>query len=72
MYHPIEWFNRSNWGGRLTAELKYAGWDGIVIEGVSDEPVWINIVNDKVSIEGEKGLWGLDVVDTLQSKGKLG
>ena len=64
---PIEWFNRSNWGGRFTAELKYAGWDGIVIEGASDEPVWINIINDKVKIEkADGGLWGLDIVDSQQ------
>ena len=66
MYHPIEWFNRSNWGGHFTAELKYAGWDGIVIEGVSDEPVWINIINDKVSFESAEGLWGLDVPSTQE------
>ena len=66
MYHPIEWFNRSNWGGHFTAELKYAGWDGIVIEGVSGEPVWINIINDKVSFESAEGLWGLDVPSTQE------
>ena len=66
MYYPVEWFNRSNWGGRFTAQLKYAGWDGIVIEGVSDEPVWINIINDKVTIEKADGLWGLDIVDTQE------
>jgi aldehyde:ferredoxin oxidoreductase len=38
MYYPIEWFNRSNWGGRFTAQLKYAGWDGIVIEGAPIPP----------------------------------
>jgi len=65
MYYPIEWFNRSNWGGRFTAQLKNAGWDGIVIEGASDEPVWINIVNDQVKIEkADGGLWGMDVVDS--------
>ena len=64
MYYPTEWFNRSNWGGRFTAELKYAGWDGIVIEGASDEPVWINIINDNVTVESASGLWGLDIVDT--------
>jgi aldehyde:ferredoxin oxidoreductase len=65
MYYPVEWFNRSNWGGRFTAELKYAGWDGIVLEGASDEPVWINIINDKVKIEkADGGLWGSDIVDT--------
>jgi aldehyde:ferredoxin oxidoreductase len=67
MYYPIEWFNRSNWGGRFTAELKFAGWDGIVIEGVSDEPVWISIINDKVAFEkANGGLWGMDVVESQQ------
>ena len=66
MYYPVEWFNRSNFGGRFTAQLKYAGWDGIVIEGVSDEPAWVNIINDKATIESAAGLWGLDVVDTQE------
>jgi aldehyde:ferredoxin oxidoreductase len=64
MYYPVEWFSRSNWGGRFTAELKYAGWDGIVIVGASDVPVWINIINDRVTIENAYGLWGLDIPDT--------
>jgi aldehyde:ferredoxin oxidoreductase len=70
MYYPIEWFSRSNWGGRFTAQLKYAGWDGIVVEGASDEPVWINIVNDKVTIESNQGLWGLEIVETQQEVAK--
>ena len=44
--YPIEWFTRSNFGGRFSTQLKYAGWDGIVIEGASEEPVWINIVDN--------------------------
>jgi aldehyde:ferredoxin oxidoreductase len=66
MYYPTEWFSRSNWGGRFTAQLKYAGWDGIVIEGAAAEPVWINIVNDKATVESAKDLWGLDIVDTQE------
>ncbi len=66
MYYPVEWFSNSNWGGRFTAQLKYAGWDGIVIEGASDEPVWINIINDKVTIEKATGLWGMDTADTQE------
>ena len=30
---PIGWFTRSNFGGRFSSMLKFAGWDGIVIEG---------------------------------------
>jgi len=66
MYYPTEWFSRSNWGGRFTAQLKYAGWDGVVIEGASDEPVWINIINDKVTFENARTLWGLDTADTQE------
>jgi aldehyde:ferredoxin oxidoreductase len=62
--YPVEWYTRSNFGGRFSTQLKYAGWDGIVVEGASDEPVWINIVNDKVTIESAGSLWGLDVMET--------
>jgi aldehyde:ferredoxin oxidoreductase len=66
MLHPIEWFAHSNFGGRFTAQLKFAGWDGIVVEGASDEPVWINIVNDKVTIESAAGICGMDTWDTQE------
>ena len=64
--YPVEWFTRSNFGGRFSAQLKYAGWDGIVIEGASDDPVWINIIDDKVRIESAALLWGLDVMETQE------
>lgn len=66
MLYPIEWFGHSNFGGRFTAQLKFAGWDGIVVEGASSEPVWINIVNDDVKIESARGIWGMDTWDTQQ------
>ena len=66
MLYPVEWFGHSNFGGRFTAQLKFAGWDGIVVEGASSEPVWINIVNDKVKIESAKGIWGMDTWDTQE------
>ncbi len=64
--YPTEWFTRSNFGGRFSAMLKYAGWDGIVIEGKADKPVWLNIVNDHVAIEDAKWLWGLDTWETQE------
>ncbi|MHB0975798.1 MAG: aldehyde ferredoxin oxidoreductase N-terminal domain-containing protein [Candidatus Aquicultorales bacterium] len=57
---PTGWFTRSNFGGRWGAMLKFAGWDGVVIEGKADKPVWINVINDKVSIEDAGSLWGMD------------
>jgi aldehyde:ferredoxin oxidoreductase len=67
--YPTEWFTRSNFGGRFSTQLKYAGWDGVVVEGAvsgADDPVWINIINDKVTIESAKTLWGLDTVETQE------
>jgi aldehyde:ferredoxin oxidoreductase len=64
--YPIGWFTRSNFGGRFSGMLKAAGWDGIVIEGAADTPVWVNIVNDKVTFEDARNLWGLDTWETQQ------
>jgi len=63
---PVGWYTRSNFGGRFSAELKQAGWDGIAIQGKSETPVWINIVNDKVTIEDASLLWGLDTYETQE------
>ena len=48
--YPIEWFTRSNFGGRFSPMLKYAGWDGIIIEGKARSPVWIDIRDEVVKI----------------------
>ncbi|MFC1913590.1 aldehyde ferredoxin oxidoreductase N-terminal domain-containing protein [Chloroflexota bacterium] len=64
--YPIGWFTRSNFGGRYGAELKYAGWDGIAIEGKSNSPVWVKIVNDRVTFEDAGELWGLDAWTTQE------
>jgi len=62
--YPTEWFTRSNFGGRFGAMLKYGGWDGIVIEGKADKPVWVDIRNDQVRIRDARSLWGLDTWET--------
>ena len=60
--YPIDWFTRSNFGGRFSSQLKYAGWDGVVIEGKASEPVWIDIRNGDVQIRdcSALSLWGKD------------
>lgn len=58
--YPKGWFTRSNFGGQFGAMLKFAGWDGIAIEGKADKPVWIDIRNDKVEIRDAIGVWGKD------------
>ena len=61
-----EWFTRSGVGGRFGPMLKYAGWDGIVIEGKAESPVWIDIRDGEVEIKDAGSLWGLDTWQTQQ------
>ena len=60
--YPKEWFTRSNFGGRFSSQLKYAGWDGIVLVGAAAAPVWIDIRDERVEIRScsDLGLWGTD------------
>jgi aldehyde:ferredoxin oxidoreductase len=63
---PIGWFTRSNFGGRFSPMLKFAGWDGIVLEGRADSPVWLDIRDDNVQLRDAKSLWGKDIWETQQ------
>jgi aldehyde:ferredoxin oxidoreductase len=63
--YPIGWFTRSNLGGRFSGMLKFAGWDGIVIQGKADKPVWIDIRDGDVQIRDSVALslWGKETWD---------
>ncbi len=62
--YPTALFHRTSFGGRFATMLKLAGWDGVVMQGKADGPVWINIINDKVTIEDARSLWGLNTYET--------
>ncbi len=51
-------FGMSESGGFVAPELKNAGWDGIIVEGKSDKPVYIYIRDDEVEIKDAAHLWG--------------
>lgn len=55
----------SSCGGYFAPELRYAGYDGIVITGRADKPSLILIEDDRVSIEDASDFWGhrVDEVD---------
>ncbi len=61
----------SNSGGVWGAKLKYAGWDGLIIEGKSKEPVYINIHDDNIEIlpaEEYLGMKSEELDETLKEK----
>ncbi len=51
-------FFHSSAGGSFAAELKFAGFDGVVIEGRSEKPVYLFITNDLVELRDAAHLWG--------------
>ncbi len=49
----------SNSGGKWGAILKYAGWDGIIVEGKASTPMYLNIVDDKAELLPASMYWGM-------------
>ncbi|MGQ4914976.1 MAG: aldehyde ferredoxin oxidoreductase family protein [Candidatus Asgardarchaeia archaeon] len=54
----------ANSGGHFGPEMKYAGYDTIVITGKADEPVYLYIDDASVEIRSAKHLWGKDTFET--------
>ncbi len=54
----------SNSGGYWGAELKFAGYDVIIIEGKAAKPTYINIEDDKVEFRDAAHIWGKYVSET--------
>lgn len=57
-------FGDSNAGGFWGPELKYAGYDQIIIQGKAEKPVYLWIDGDKVEIRDASHLWGEDTFET--------
>lgn len=61
----------SNSGGFFGAELKNAGYDGIIVEGKAEKPVYLSIEDDKVEIKDATHLWGKVVSETTDELKKV-
>jgi aldehyde:ferredoxin oxidoreductase len=51
-------------GGQFAPELKFAGYDGIIISGKAAEPVYLYIKDDDVEIRDAGHLWGRTAIET--------
>jgi aldehyde:ferredoxin oxidoreductase len=54
----------SNSGGNFGPELKYAGYDAIVLEGAASEPLMLVIDDGSAALRPADGLWGKTVPET--------
>lgn len=57
----------SNSGGYWGPELKFAGFDVIIVEGKSEKPVYIMIEDDKIEIRDAGHLWGKTVSEATKT-----
>lgn len=51
-------YGKSEAGGFFGPELKFAGYDAIIVEGKSPEPCYVSIKDDEVEIRSATHLWG--------------
>jgi aldehyde:ferredoxin oxidoreductase len=51
-------YGESEAGGFWGPELKLAGWEGIILTGRAEHPVYLAIKNDQVEIRDARHLWG--------------
>ncbi len=51
-------------GGGIPLELKFAGWDGVIVTGKAESPVYIYIEDDDAEIRDASRIWGKDTMST--------
>ncbi len=54
----------TNTGGFFGPELKYAGFDMLIIRGKADTPVYLIIENNRARLESASSIWGKDTIST--------
>jgi aldehyde:ferredoxin oxidoreductase len=59
-----EQFCYGNLGGRWGAELKFAGYDALVIQGKSEKPVYLFLHDDIAELKDASALWGKGSIET--------
>lgn len=59
-------WNEAGLGGYWGAELKFAGYDGIIVTGRAAKPVYLWIHDGEVEIRPAEEWWGLDTYETCE------
>ena len=56
----------ANAGGHIASELKRSGYDGVLFQGSSPNPVYLLIHKGKVELRDASHLWGKDATETIK------
>ena len=62
--HPMKFIGEGGAAGYWAPELKFAGYDFLVVEGQSEAPVYVLIDDDNIEIREAEHLWGRDNRET--------
>jgi len=57
-------WGEANSGGFFGPELRYAGYDGVLITGRAEQPVWLSIIEGQAALHKAGDLWGCDIYAT--------
>ncbi len=59
-------WNESLVGGYFGAQLRFAGYDGLIITGRAPKPVYLWLEDQEVEVRDGSSLWGLDSYETTE------
>ena len=60
-------FCYGNLGGGFGAELKFAGYDGMILQGKADRPAVLTIRDGRIRLRDADDLWGGSTTETIES-----
>lgn len=66
-------WGQANSGGTFGPAMKYSGYDGVIFEGISEQPVYLWLENGRAELRDASHLWGKTVPETddlLQAEAK--
>jgi aldehyde:ferredoxin oxidoreductase len=66
-------WGESNTGGFIGPELRFSGYDGLLVTGRASSPCWISLIDGELLFHEAEKLWGQDSYQTQESiRGLLG
>jgi len=60
----------STCSGEFPSELKCTGYDGVIVSGKAEKPVYILMIDDKAEVRDAKNVWGTESPDTIRIMNK--
>ena len=55
----------ANGAAHFGSELRFSGYDGVIVKGKSDKPVYLYIKDGKPELKDAAGLWGKNTYETM-------